>query len=205
MGNRWDERFNVTEYVYGTVANDFLTQSISLLPKGGAALCLAEGEGRNAVFLAERGYGVTAVDSSAIGLAKAEKLAEERRVTLTTCVADLADYVLPPQAYNLIVAIFCHLPPTVRRRVFSQIPASLRPGGMFLLEGYTPKQLEYGTGGPPDVNLLLQLHELREELAPLHILHGEELVREVREGRLHTGEGAVVQVIAVKHCAAHSD
>lgn len=199
MGNRWDERFSVTEYVYGTVANDFLIQSLPLLPQGGTALCLAEGEGRNAVFLAKQGYGVTAVDSSAVGLAKAEKLAEEHQVSITTSVADLADYPLPPQTYDLIVAIFCHLPPPVRRRVFSQIPASLTSGGMFLLEGYTPKQLEYGTGGPPDVNLLLQLHELRQELAPLHFLHGEEVVREVREGRLHTGEGAVVQVIAVKN------
>lgn len=198
MGNRWDERYDVADYVYGTAANDFLVESLPSLPQGGSALCLAEGEGRNAVFLAERGYSVTAVDSSAVGLAKAERLAKARRVTITTHVADLDDYPLPPQAHDLIVAIFCHLPPAVRRRVFSQIPASLKPGGVFLLEGYTPKQLEYGTGGPPDVSLLLQLSDLREDLAPLHFLHGRELVREVREGRLHTGEGAVVQVLAVK-------
>jgi len=198
MGNRWDERYSASDYVYGTVANDFLIASLPLLPRGGSALCLAEGEGRYAVFLAEQGYEVTAVDSSAVGLAKAEKLAQDRRVTIATRLADLADYPLPPQFYDLIVAIFCHLPPPVRRRVLGQVPASLKPGGMFLLEGYTPKQLEYGSGGPPDVELLLQLHELREDLAPLHFLHGEELVRDIREGKLHTGEGAVVQVIAVK-------
>ena len=112
--------------------------------------------------------------------------------------ADLADFPLPEESYDLIVAIFCHLPPPLRRRVFRQIPTSLRPGGMFLLEGYTPKQLEYRTGGPPDRSLLLSLDDLQDELAPLAFLHGRELVREVREGSLHNGQGAVVQVIATR-------
>jgi SAM-dependent methyltransferase len=198
MNNKWDQRYSEVDYVYGTAANDFLVQSLPLLPPSGAVLCLAEGEGRNAVFLAERGYQVTAVDSSAVGLAKAQALAGRRRVAISTCVTDLADYPLFPNSFDVIVAIFCHLPPSLRRQVFSQIPASLRPGGVFLLEGYTPKQLEYGTGGPPDVSLLLQLSELREELAPLRFVHGQELVRDVREGRLHTGKGSVVQVIADK-------
>ena len=198
MNNKWDQRYSEPGYVYGTAANDFLVQSLPLLPPNGSVLCLAEGEGRNAVFLAERGYQVTAVDSSTVGLAKARALAGERRVAITTCVADLADYQLLPNSFDVIVAIFCHLPPPLRRQVFARIPTSLRPGGVFLLEGYTPKQLEYGTGGPPDPALLMQLDELRRELTPLRLRHGVELVREVREGKLHTGKGAVVQVIADK-------
>ncbi len=194
----WDQRYSVDEYVYGTAPNDFLAQSLPLLPPGGQALCLAEGEGRNAVFLAEKGYNVTAIDSSAVGLAKAEALAGQRGVTINTRAADLADFPLLAESYDLIVAIFCHLPPPLRRRVFAQIPASLRPGGMFLLEGYTPKQLEYRTGGPPDRSLLLSLDDLQNELAPLVFLHGKELVREVREGSLHNGQGAVVQVLATR-------
>jgi SAM-dependent methyltransferase len=198
MSNKWDQRYSEPGYAYGTAANDFLVQSLPLLPPSGSVLCLAEGEGRNAVFLAERGYHVTAVDSSPVGLAKAQVLAGERRVTITTCVADLADYQLPPDSFDVIVAIFCHLPPPLRRQVLAQVPQSLRQGGMFILEGYTPKQLEYGTGGPPDPTLLMQLYDLRRELAPLRLRHGVELVREVREGKLHTGKGAVVQVIADK-------
>jgi SAM-dependent methyltransferase len=198
MNDKWDQRYSEPDYVYGTAANDFLVQSLPLLPPNGSVLCLAEGEGRNAVFLAERGYQVTAVDSSAVGLAKAQALAGERQVTITTCVADLADYQLPPDSFDLIVAIFCHLLPPLRRQVLAQVEPSLRRGGVFLLEGYTPKQLEYGTGGPPDPALLMRLDELRRELAPLRLRHGVELVREVREGKLHTGEGAVVQVIADK-------
>jgi SAM-dependent methyltransferase len=198
MNNKWDQRYSEPDYVYGTAANDFLVQSLPLLPPNGSVLCLAEGEGRNAVFLAERGYQVTAVDSSMVGLAKARALAGERRVAITTCVADLADYQLPQDSFDLIVAIFCHLPPPLRRQVLAQVEPSLRRGGVFLLEGYTPKQLEYGTGGPPDPALLMQLDELRRELAPLRLRHGMELVREVREGKLHTGKGAVVQVIADK-------
>lgn len=198
MNNKWDQRYSEPDYVYGTAANDFLVQSLPLLPPSGSVLCLAEGEGRNAVFLAEQGYQVTAVDSSTVGLAKARALAGERRVAITTCVADLADYQLPQDSFDLIVAIFCHLPPPLRRQVLAQVEPSLRRGGVFLLEGYTPKQLEYGTGGPPDPALLMQLDELRRELAPLRLRHGVELVREVREGKLHTGKGAVVQVIADK-------
>jgi len=196
--NKWDRRYGEPGFAYGTEPNDFLAASLHQLPPTGTVLCLADGEGRNSVFLAERGYTVTAVDSSAVGLEKARTLAAERGVAITTHNADLADYPLPENTYDAIISIFCHLPPPVRRIVYSQIPASLTRGGVFLLEGYTPRQLSYGTGGPPVKELLMELSELQEELRQLQIIHGLEQEREVYEGRLHTGLGAVVQLIGVK-------
>lgn len=196
--NKWDTRYGEPGFAYGTEANDFLVVSLKKLPPTGNVLCLADGEGRNSVFLAQRGYTVTAVDSSSVGLAKAKALAAERGVTITTCVADLADYQLPENTYDAIISIFCHLPLPIRRRLHGQIPSSLKKGGVFLLEGYTPRQLEYGTGGPPIKELLMEITELKQELHQLNIIHGTELEREIHEGRLHTGLGAVVQLIAVK-------
>lgn len=196
--SKWDERYGEPGFAYGTEPNDFLVSSTPLLPRGGSVLCLAEGEGRNSTFLAEKGFVVSAVDSSAVGMQKAQALARERGVTITTCIADLEDFVFPPESFNAIVSIFCHLPPLLRKKVHSGVVSSLKKGGVFILEGYTPKQLQQGTGGPPVKELLMELEELRSDFADLDIIHGEELMREIYEGRLHTGRGAVVQLIAVK-------
>lgn len=196
--NKWDERYSEAGYAYGTEPNDFLAASLQQLPSAGKVLCLGDGEGRNSVFLAQHGHMVTAVDSSAVGLQKAQQLAADRAVTITTCVADLAEYAFPANCYDAIISIFCHLPPVVRRYVHSQIPLSLKQKGVFLLEGYTPRQLNHGTGGPPVEELLLEMDDLNKELAQLQIVHLMELEREIHEGRLHTGLGAIVQLIAIK-------
>lgn len=196
--NKWDLRFSEAGFAYGTEPNDFLAASLQQLPPTGTVLCLGDGEGRNSVFLAQQGYTVTAVDSSSVGLNKAKALATERGVTITTCNADLADYQLPENTYDAIISIFCHLPPPVRRQLHAQIPASLKKGGVFLLEGYTPRQLDHGTGGPPIKDLLMEIVDLQKELQQLHIIRGTELEREIHEGRLHTGLGAVAQLIARK-------
>ena len=194
----WDQRYASADYVYGTEPNEYLAETIRGINGRGRALCLAEGEGRNAVFLAGRGYAVHAVDASAVGLAKAERLARERGVHMVTEVANLEGYRIGPGAWDLIVSIFCHLPAAVRRALHREVVAGLRPGGHFVLEAYTPAQLALGTGGPPDAALMMTLAELREELAGLHFEQARELERDVREGRLHTGRGAVVQLIARK-------
>lgn len=194
----WDQRYAGEEYVYGRQPNDFLANVIRSLDTGGRALCLAEGEGRNAVFLAEQGYRVHAVDASAVGLAKAERLARERGVEIRTEVADLDGYRIEPGAWDLIVSVFCHLPASARRALHREVVAGLRPGGLFVLEAYTPAQLALGTGGPPDAALMMTLETLREELAGLHLERACELEREVHEGRLHNGRGAVVQLLARK-------
>jgi SAM-dependent methyltransferase len=193
----WNQRYAVEEYIYGTQPNDFLASVVDRLPMG-RVLCLAEGEGRNAVFLAEQGFDVVAVDSASVGLDKARHLAGQRGVHIDTVVADLADYAIVPEAWDAIVAIFCHLPPPLRREVHARAVAGLRPGGAFVLEAYTPAQLQHGTGGPPVVELMMTLATLRDELTGLRLEHAVEIERDIQEGRFHAGLGAVVQVLAYK-------
>ena len=191
----WDERYSVDEYVYGTEPNGFLASTTARLTKG-RVLCLAEGEGRNAVHLAREGFTVTAVDSSPVGLAKAQRLVQQHGVTIETVTADLADFVIAEDRWDSVVSVFCHLPPALRRRVHRGMVSGLKKGGTFLLEAYTPKQLELGTGGPRSADLMMDLATLREELSGLRIVHGKEFVRDVVEGIHHTGPAAVVQVLA---------
>ena len=190
----WNQRYDTDAYVYGTEPNEFLKQQVGKLPTG-KILCLADGEGRNSVYLATLGYEVTAVDSSDVGLAKAQKLAAEKGVTITTQVADLADYDLGQGQWQGIVSIFCHLPPPLRKQVHGNINAALVDGGVFLLEAYTPEQLQHGTGGPPNAAMMMTAAELPTELPGLHIDSCNELERQVLEGVGHSGTGAVVQLI----------
>jgi SAM-dependent methyltransferase len=191
--NFWDERYAKDHFIYGTQPNDFVAAMAASIPAG-PVLCLAEGEGRNAVFLAQRGHPVTAVDASATGLAKARALAAARGVALTTLAVDLADYRIEPDSWAGIVATWAHLPPPLRRVVHAAVVAGLCPGGIYLLEAYTPAQLAFGTGGPKDPALCMTLEALRDELAGLDLLIARECEREVIEGTGHTGRAAVVQV-----------
>lgn len=193
----WDERYNTEEFVYGTKPNDFLVSVIDQVPRG-RVLCLAEGEGRNAVYLAKLGCTVLAVDSSSVGLAKAKKLADENQVRFETLVADLAGLVIEPAGWDAVVSIFCHVPSAVRRELHRKVVEGLRPGGVLVLEAYTPAQLKLRTGGPPSEDLMMTLSSLRRELEGLVFKHAVELERDVIEGKLHTGRGAVVQLVAVK-------
>lgn len=193
----WDERYSAKGYVYGTEPNGFLAAKADLLPAG-RVLCLGEGEGRNAVWLAEQGFEVTAVDASAVGLHKARALAAERGVRITTVHADLADFVIEPDAWDGMVSIFCHLPPALRAQVHRRCVAGLRPGGVLLLEAYTPDQVGRGTGGPPTVELMMDARTLRLELAGLEFLELSETEREIHEGVFHNGVGAVVQLVGRK-------
>lgn len=196
----WNQRYAAEHYVYGTSPNDFLAENVDRLPSG-RTLCLAEGEGRNAAFLAARGDAVTAVDASEVGLAKAERLARRRGVEIETLACDLAALRIEPGAWDLIVSIFAHVPAALRAELHRRVVAGLRPGGVFLLEAYTPAQLQYATGGPPSAELMMTLDALRDELAGLELIHAIELVRPVHEGELHFGDGAVVQVIARRMAA----
>ena len=193
----WDQRYSNEAYAYGTEPNDFLTSMYNKLPKG-KILCLAEGEGRNAVWLAEKGNKVTAVDASGIGLQKADKLAKARGVEVTTAHADLADYDIGTQQWDAIISIFCHLPPELRQDVHRRCVKGLRSNGMLLLEAFTPLQLEYKTGGPPVAEMMMDMQSLSSELIDLEFLHLQECVREIHEGEFHNGRGAVVQALAQK-------
>lgn len=193
----WDERYNTTEYVYGTDPNEFLAGIVTEIPRG-RTLCVAEGEGRNAVFLAEHGHEVVAVDSSAVGLEKAGRLASERGVKIETVVVDLAHFDIEPDSWDAVVSIFAHVPADIRIPLHRKIVHGLRGGGMLVLEAYTPEQIELGTGGPAVAEMTMSLDALHQEFEGLVLKHAVELQRNVVEGRFHTGKGAVVQVVAVK-------
>jgi len=164
----------------------------------GKVLCLAEGEGRNAVWLAEQGYQVTAVDASEVGLQKARQLAEMRGVHITTLHADLADFEVEPQYWDAIISIFCHLAPELRRKVHHRCEQGLRPDGLMLVEAYRSAQLEYKTGGPPLAVMMMDKNPISAELEGLEFIHLLECEREIHEGDFHHGMGAVIQVLARK-------
>lgn len=194
--SRWDIQYAQEGYAYGSEPNDFVREEAHRIPGGGRVLCLAEGEGRNAVHLASLGHRVVAVDQSRVGLEKARRLAAERGVTVDTVTMDLAELAMEPGGWDAIVSVWCHLPPGLRREVHGRVVRGLRPGGVLILEAYTPRQLDYGTGGPPDPARLMTLKGLRDELAGLEFEVGREGEREIHEGRLHNGPSHTVQVVA---------
>jgi len=193
----WNERYSLPGFAYGTTPNDFLVEVADRLPQG-RVLALCDGEGRNGVFLAERGHHVVALDGSTVGLKKAEALAAERGTSIETVAADLNDYHIAPATYDAVVAIFAHLPRTLRERVHREAVASLKPGGIFVLEAYTPRQIGRGTGGPRTLDMLMDVPILECELAGLDFEILREVEREIHEGAYHTGDSATVQVLGVK-------
>jgi len=193
----WDERYSGDEYAYGKEPNEFLVEMQHHLPEG-RVLCLAEGEGRNAVYLAKQGYEVTAVDASAAGIEKSKRLAVENGVRIETIVADLANYKIEPDQWDGIVSIFCHLPPPIRKKVHQDLVKGLKPDGRLILEAYTPEQLKYKTGGPPIAEMMMSLEQLENELDGLQFIYATEVVRSIHEGQFHHGEGAVVEIVARK-------
>lgn len=195
----WDQRYNEEGFAYGTEPNDFLKSESFRIAKGGRVLCLAEGEGRNAVFLAKQGYSVTAVDLSPVGLQKAERLALEHGVEISMIVADLADYDLGREDWDGIVSIAAHVPPSLRKKLHAQVISALKTDGVFILEAYSKRQLEMdGVGGPANKELLMSLDELKVELDGLELILASEVERDISEGKYHQGESAVVQVVASK-------
>lgn len=195
--NPWDERYGSAEYIYGTEPNDWVRENAPHIPSG-PVLCLADGEGRNGVHLASLGHDVTSVDASVVGLGKARELARDRGVELTTVHADLTDFDLGEGAWAGVVSVFCHVPAPVRRRVHADMARALVPGGVLILEAYTPQQLDRGTGGPPVAELMVTADELRQELPGLELEVCRERVRSVVEGTHHRGEAAVVQLLGFK-------
>ena len=192
----WNERYAGNEFAYGTEPNSFLVQNASLLTS--PVLSLAEGEGRNAVFLASLGLDVLGVDASDVGLAKAQQLAAAKGLSIRTEVADLASYEPPENHYGSVISISAHLPSTVRNRLYPQVERSLKSGGIILLEAYTKAQLSRNTGGPKDSDMLMDLKELTQQFPNCEPILAQETEREVIEGKFHTGLAWVVQFIARK-------
>jgi hypothetical protein len=191
----WNEKFGIDDYAYGTEPNDFLRETVLGMPRG-SALSLAEGEGRNAVWLAEQGYDVSSIEQSEKGVAKMLRLALKRGVVVHPERGDLEDFHIAPNSWDLIVSVFAHTPSTLRRRLHREVVAGLVPGGHFLLEAYTPAQIANNTGGPKDPDLMPTVALLEKELDGLVFEILREVERDVVEGALHTGRAHVVQLLA---------
>lgn len=197
IADLWDKRYQQSEYLYGTQANDFVRQQACSL-SGQKILCVAEGEGRNAVYLAKLGYQVTAVDISKAGIEKTLKLAKANHVEVTAIQADLAQWSWPQEAYDGVIAIFAHFPVSVRAGIHQAMAQSLVAGGTLILEAYTPEQLAYQSGGPPKAEMMMNRQSLLAEFPTLTFHQLDETVREVHEGKGHHGLAAVVQAVATK-------
>ncbi|MGD1908368.1 MAG: SAM-dependent methyltransferase [Leptolyngbyaceae cyanobacterium] len=192
----WDQRYASDEFIYGTEPNSFLAAHAHLLL--GPVLSLAEGEGRNAVFLASRGLQVQGVDGSEVGLAKAQALADSRGVKIQTEVADLGTFEPPQNTYGSVISISAHLPSQIRHRLYPLVERCLKPGGIILLEAYSEDQLARNTGGPKDPDMLMTTAKIEQEFPNFEPILLHELEREVCEGRYHTGMASVVQFIGKK-------
>jgi SAM-dependent methyltransferase len=196
---RWEERFATPEYVFGTEPNAFLKAQAGLLPKSGKALAIADGEGRNGVWLAEQGIDVLSVDFSPTALAKAQALARRRGVTVRTMQADIIAWDWPSAEFDVVVGIFFQfVGPSERARIFAGIRKALKPGGLLLLEGYGPKQLEYKTGGPSELENLYTEELLRAEFAGFSELGIKSYDSMMSEGIRHVGMAALVDLVGRK-------
>jgi SAM-dependent methyltransferase len=194
---RWDERYAQQGYVFGEEPNAFLARQKHRLWPGARALAVADGEGRNGVWLAEQGLDVVSVDGSPIAQDKARRLAQRRGVQLTFELADLSAWTWPEQAFDVVAGIFIQFAgPDLRPRMFDGMRQALRPGGLLLLEGYRPEQLAYGTGGPPAVENLYTEDMLREAFADMEILELSSYDAVLAEGSGHAGMSALIDLVA---------
>jgi len=195
----WDERYAGDEYHFGVEPNDFLVSQRSLLKPGMSCLAVADGEGRNGVWLAEQGLDVLSVDASSVALEKAGKLAQMRDVTIRLEQADLANWAWGNNCFDVVAAIFIQFAqPGLREKIFAHIKRCLKPGGLLLLQGYTPRQLEYRTGGPSQAENLYTEALLRDAFADMDILHLREHDDTISEGAGHSGISALIDLVARK-------
>ena len=196
---RWETRFSALDYVFGKAPNEFLKSHAHLLKRGQKALAIADGEGRNGVFLAERGLDVLSLDFSPKALAKAQALAKERGVKLRTELADLATWAWPTAAFDVIVGIFFQFAtPEFRQQLFSNIKQALKPGGLLLIQGYRPEQLKYKTGGPSEIERLYTRALLQAAFSDFTSVEIKEHDSVVDEGAGHAGLSALIDLVARK-------
>jgi cyclopropane fatty-acyl-phospholipid synthase-like methyltransferase len=195
----WNERYAGEDYHFGTEPNAFLTAQHGLLKSGMHCLAVADGEGRNGVWLAEQGLKVLAVDSSPVALDKAQRLARERGVELELELADMSSWAWPESRFDVVAGIFIQFaPPGLREQMFVHLKRCLKPGGLLLLQGYTPRQLEFKTGGPSQVENLYTEPLLSEAFADMDILHLAEHDSFISEGAGHHGISALIDLVARK-------
>jgi SAM-dependent methyltransferase len=196
---RWQARFSQPGYAFGMEPNYFLKSCARLLPRSGRALAIADGEGRNGIWLAEQGLEVLSIDFSSLAQAKARALAAERGVKVNFELADVHTWQYPEAAFDVVVEIFTQFSsPRERRLKWAGMQRALKPGGLLIIQGYTPKQLEYGTGGPKNVQNLYTRAMLQEAFSDFRDLLIVEEEREMQEGASHRGISAVISLTARK-------
>ena len=193
----WNRRFAGDDYLFGTEPNAWLREHACVWAHGQRVLCVADGEGRNSVWLAQRGLRVEAFDIAELGVAKARRLAAQQGVAVDFQVADCDGFAWPEAAFDGVAAIFVQFAdPPQRERLFRHIARCLKPGGTLLLQGYTPVQLEFKTGGPPFVSHLYTPSMLREAFADLDIVALREYEADIAEGSGHLGRSALIGLVA---------
>lgn len=195
----WNDRYDRPDYLFGTAPAVFLTEQAEWLRPGLRALAVADGEGRNSVYMAGQGLDVVAFDAAEVGLDKARRLAAARGVTVDFRLSDIESWDWDAAPYDLVVAIFIQFAdPALRARIFEGMTRALAPGGVLLLHGYRPEQVDYGTGGPPLRENMYTEEMLRAAFADLEILRLESYDREVQEGEGHSGMSALIDLVARK-------
>lgn len=195
----WDERYGRPEYIFGTGPNAFLASCAGLLAAGQTALAIADGEGRNGVWLASRGLAVTAFDASLVGLDKARRLAGVNNVSVDYRRADVMAWDWTEDRFDVVVAIFIQfVGPDQRREIFEGMKRTTKPGGLILMQGYRPEQIEYATGGPPFRENLYTRPLLEEAFSDFEIRTLREHDSVLREGSAHSGMSALIDLVARK-------
>ena len=195
----WNKRFSTEDFIFGTEPNAWLREQAHVWQRGQRVLCVADGEGRNSVWLARQGLVVDAYDIAEQGVAKARRLAQQQGAQVNFSIADCDHYDYGEARYDGVAAIFVQFAdPAMRARLFAHIRRCLKPGGVVILQGYTPKQLEYKTGGPPFVSHLYTEAMLREAFAGDEVLALREYEAELAEGSQHKGRSAVIGLVARK-------
>jgi hypothetical protein len=198
MKEFWDERFADEEFVYGTDPNEWFAFHLENL-KPGKAFFPAEGEGRNAVYAARKGWQVHAFDFSESAARKAGKLADKNGVNLSYMVCGWEEFPWKPGTYDLVVLSYVHLPPEARKKLHQKVIESLKAGGTVLLEAFSPKQLHYRSGGPKNPDWLFSLSDVKNDFFGLNIIQLREELVELKEGPGHNGEASVVRMQALKN------
>ncbi len=196
---RWESRFSQEGYLFGTEPNAFLKAQAHRLRSGQDVLSVADGDGRNGVWLAEQGLNVHTVEFSPTALKKAKVLAKARGVAVRAERADLYTWAWPAEAYDVIVVIFIQFaPPVERQRMFEGMKRALKPGGLLLMEGYGPKQLDYGTGGPNRLEWLYSRALLEDAFGEFSSIEIDEYEAELDEGARHKGMSALIDFVGRK-------
>ena len=196
---RWENRYGAPEYIFGKAPNYFLESCKRILPKSGKALAVADGEGRNGVWLAEQGLDVLSLDFSPVAQQKAKALARERGVNVGFELADVHAWDYPEAAFDVVVEIFTQFSsPSERAQKWAGMRKALKPGGLLIIQGYTPKQLQYGTGGPKQIEKLYSRAMLEAAFHDFRDIAIVEEELEMHEGTSHGGMSAVIGITARK-------